>query len=276
MNQAHAAPSRPAGMLRHFADHRHLLVQFIRRELEVQTRGSLLGALWWILNPLLMLGLYTVVFGMVMGGHFEGIEETSPLDYPLGIFVGLAVLGLVTEALNQSTGAIVSQSNLVQKVRFPTEILSTAKVGAAFVRTLISLTLALVGITCVGPGLEWQAVFLPVVILPLLMMGLGLGWLLSSLGVYVRDSQHFMSFLSSVIFYTSAVFYAAASIPPAIMQYLRFNPVLHAVEQARGILLWHHTLDWGVMGYLYLWGIGSLAGGFFVFQRLKDGFADVL
>ncbi len=110
----------------------------------------------------------------------------------------------------------------------------------------------------------------------MLLMALGLGWFLSALGVYVRDSQHFMIFFSSLIFYTSAVFYAAASIPAPIMAYLRFNPVLHAVEQSRFLLLWHHMPDWRVVSYLYACGIATLLFGHFAFHRLKDGFADVI
>ncbi len=274
--QVEEAQSPATSMFRAFRIHRHLMVQFTRREIEAQTRGSLLGVLWWVLNPLLTLALFTVVFGMVMGGSFQGVENPGPFSYPLGIFVGLSVLGLITETLNMASMAVIAHANLVQKVRFPTEILPIARVGAAFTRACISLGLAIVGIGIFGPGFHWQIVLLPILLLPLLAMSLGLGWLLSALGVYIRDSQHFMTFFGMVVFYTSAVFYSSKSIPEPIMAYLRYNPVLHAVEQARNMLLWHAPLDWAAMGYLYLWGAFLLFSGYFAFEKLKDGFADVL
>lgn len=267
----------PESMLRTFSRHQHLLIQFTRREIEAQTRGSLLGALWWVLQPLLMLGLYTVVFGLVMGGHFEGVESAGRFDYSLGIFIGLSLLGLITETMGQSPHAIVSQPNLVHKVRFPTEILSVAQVGAATVRMLVSLVLSLLGLILFDGALSWSVLLLPIIVFPVFLMAIGLGWLLSAIGVYVRDSPQIMLFLSTFIFYTSAVFYAAASIPEPIFRYLRFNPILHAVEETRNLLLWEsHPVDWGNVAYIYLWSVALLAVGWFTFQRLKHSFADVL
>jgi lipopolysaccharide transport system permease protein len=274
-----SAPPRPSAVSQivELFGHRHLLAQFIRRELESQTRGSVLGVLWWVLNPLCMLVLYSVVFGMVMGGHFRGIEGTGPWDYPLGIFLGLSLLGLITESLNQGPFTIVGQPNLVHKVRFPTEILALAKVGASAIRLVISLALALFGVAVFGTGPHWGMLLAPVIVIPMLLMALGLVWILAVIGVYVRDSQQFMVVFSSFVFYTSAVFYTAASIPPQIMVYLQFNPVLQAVEEARNLLLWtHQPVDWGLVGYVWACGIGTCAFGFAFFRRLKHTFADVL
>ncbi len=276
MTPLEEAHSPPTSIFQTFFRHRHLLAQFTRREVESQTRGSVLGTLWWVLNPLLMLAVFTVVFGMVMGGRFEGVEAAGRFAYPLGIFVGMSLLGLITETLNQSSMAIVGHSNLVQKVRFPTELLSVSKIGASVTRTLVSMVLAIIGIIFFGPGAHWQMLLIPVILLPLVAMALGLGWLLSAIGVYLRDSQHFMAFISMVIFYTSAVFYSPASIPEPIMAYLRFNPVLHAVDQGRNLLLWHSELNWYAVGYLYFWGVLLFFAGYYVFEKLKDGFADVL
>lgn len=257
--------------------HRHLLAQFIRREIESQTRGSAFGLLWWVLNPLCMLALYTVVFGIVMGGHFRGVEPSGPFDYPLGIFLGLSILNLITETLGQGPYAIIGQPNLVHKVKFPTEILALAKVGASVTRMLISLGLALIGIALFGSGPHWEMLLAPVIVIPLILLAIGFGWMLSALGVYVRDSQQFMTVASAFVFYTSAVFYTAETIPAPILVYLQFNPVLQAVEQARNLLLWTSaSVDWRSLAYVWACGIASCALGFAIFRRLKHTFADVL
>lgn len=275
--EKYASSDHDAGLFQTLVRHRYLLAQFTRREIESQTRGSVLGALWWVIQPLLMLGLYSVVFGMVMGGHFQGIEGARPYDFPLGIFLGLGVLNLITETMNMSPHAVVGQPNLVHKVRFPTELLPLSKIGASLVRLGATLVLGLLGILLLSRGWDWETLLFPVIILPVILMAVGLSWLLAALGVYVRDSQQIMGFLSAVVFYTSAVFYSAASIPDSIMQYLRFNPVLHAVEELRNLLLWDaHPVNWDQVGYLYLWGLGLCLIGHFVFKRLKNTFADVL
>jgi lipopolysaccharide transport system permease protein len=100
-------------------EHRQLLVRFTRRYIERQTKGSWLGLFWVLLNPLLMLGLYSVVFGVIMGSSFGVAEDPGPYDFPLGIFIGLTVLGLVTETMGQSSNLILASENLVKKVVFP-------------------------------------------------------------------------------------------------------------------------------------------------------------
>lgn len=255
---------------------RHILWQFTKRDIQLQTRGTTLGFAWWILNPLLMLGLYTVVFGMVMGGHFPENNQNNPYNYPLGIFIGLALLGLVNECFGQSTFAIISKPNLVEKVVFPTELLSMAQAGSSILRMAINLVLAVIGIVIIGPGLTWESLYLPILLLPLIMIAVGFGWAGSAIGVYFRDSQHIVSFLTSLLFYASGVFYSASKVPEPVMHYLRFNPMIHAVAEARKVMLWHTPPDWHIIAYLYLCGLGVFVGGLYIFQRLKGGFADVI
>ncbi|MEX0330281.1 MAG: ABC transporter permease [Puniceicoccaceae bacterium] len=261
---------------RRFFQHRELLVGFTLRHIERQTKGSWLGLLWIFLNPLLMLALFTVVFGLIMGGQFGVTENPGPFDYPLGIFIGLTVMGLVTESMGQSPVLILSYQNLVQKVVFPLHILPPALVGSIFFRTLMSCLMALAAILLAGVSLTWQALWFPLILLPMLLLSLGLSYILSALGVYFRDSQHLMGFLGQVLFYASAVFYPSSRIPEPIYAWLKYNPVLQAIELSRDVLLWNIPIQLDKLVYLYLIGIISVALGYFGFSRLRNGFADVL
>ena len=261
---------------RRLFEHQDLLFRFTVRQIERQTKGSWLGMVWVLLNPLLLLGLFTLVFGMIMGGDFGIVDNPGPFDFPLGIFIGLTVMGLVTETMAQSPMIILSHQNLVKKVVFPLHLLPLATVGSIFFKTFMSSLLALIFILTVGPGLTLDALWYPVILLPMLLLALGLSWLLSALGVFFRDSQQLMAFLGTALFYASAVFYPSNRIPPAVYDYLRFNPVLHAIELARDVLLWDIPLDLKKLAYLYLAGIGTCLIGLFCFQRLRHGFADVL
>jgi lipopolysaccharide transport system permease protein len=256
--------------------HQDLLLRFTRRQIETQTKGSWLGMLWVLIDPLLQLALYTVVFGMIMGSDFGMVENPKPYDFPLGIFIGLTVMGLITETMGQSPQTILGHKNLVQKVVFPLHLLPVATVGSVFFKTLMSALLALGFLVLSGHGLTWQALWFPLILLPVLLMALGLAWLISALGVYFRDSQQLMSFLGMALFYASAVFYSPLGVPESVYNWLRFNPVLHAIDLSRDVLLWHLPMDLMKLGYLY--GVGALGAltGLWAFKRLSRGFADVL
>ena len=140
---------------------RELLWQFLMRNVKSRHRGSILGGIWLLANPLLMLGLYVFAFGVVFGGRFTDSPNESTLDFALGIFLGLSVLSLVSGVIGSAPSVIVSQPNFVKKVVFPLEILPAASVGALAYDLLIGLTLCLLGVAFVGPGLTWQAVYIP-------------------------------------------------------------------------------------------------------------------
>jgi hypothetical protein len=131
---------------------RELLWQFLVRNVKARHRGSILGAFWLLANPLLMLGLYVFAFGVIFGGRFTDSPDESTIDYALGVFLGLNVLGLISGIIGSSPGIIVSQPNFVKKVVFPLEILPAATMGALAYDLLISFSLCLIGVLLVGPG----------------------------------------------------------------------------------------------------------------------------
>ena len=130
---------------------RELLWQFLLRNVKSRHRGSVLGALWLIVNPLLMLSLYVFAFGMVFGGRFTDSPDESTVDFALGVFLGLNILNLIQGMIGASPTIIVSQPNFVKKVVFPLEILPAAFVGAFAYDLLIGFGLCLFGIIVLVP-----------------------------------------------------------------------------------------------------------------------------
>lgn len=268
-------------MLRRFApfaadllQHRDLLWQFTVRNVEVRHRGSYLGVVWSVFNPLLMLALYVLVFGYIFGGSFGRGE--SRLDYGLGIFLGLSLFHFASEVLSTSPGVIVGNPNFVKKVVFPLEILPAANVGAALFHLAISLGLAVAGVLLLGPGLALSALWLPLIILPLVLICLGINWLFAALGVFLRDIAQLMQLISMALMFASAVFYPISKIPEPAWTFMRFNPILLAIELARDAVLWHQPINLNHLGYLYAFGLMACFAGYAVFRRLKPAFADVL
>lgn len=255
--------------------HRSLLWQFTMRNVEIRHKGSYLGIVWPVLNPLLMLGVYVLVFGYIFGGSFGRVGETR-LDYGLTIFLGLTIFHFAAESLATAPGIIIANPNFVKKVVFPLEVLPAANVGAAAVHLLIGLALMLVGAGMLGNGLTATALWLPVIILPLVLLCLGLNWFFAALGVYLRDIGQLTQFLTLSLMFASAVFYPASRIPHEAWQFMRLNPFLIAIEQARSVVLWHEPARMNHMTYLYVSAFAACALGHLVFRRLKPGFADVL
>ena len=256
--------------------HRALLWQFIQRNVELRHKGSHLGLIWSFLNPLLMLGLYVFVFGYVFGGKFGARPEETRVDYALGIFVGLSLFHFIGEVLGVAPTVIIGNPNFVKKVVFPLEILPVATVGASFVHFLISILLTVLGIAFFGPGPSWGMLWLPVIFLPVLVLSLGLAWLCSALGVFFRDIGQLTGFLSMSLMFASAVFYPASSIPAPAWAFLRFNPLIHAIELSRNTALWNTAMNYHHLGYLYAVSAVTALFGYWVFHKLRPAFADVL
>lgn len=254
---------------------RELLWQFTLRNIEMRHRGSHLGLVWSFLNPLLMLGLYVMVLGFMLGGKFGVIPGESRMEYGLGIFLSLSLFQFVAEILGISPLLIVSNPNFVKKVVFPLEIIPAASTAGALFHLGVSLVLVLIGLVCFGPGLHAGLLWLPVIILPIMLLGLGVSWLLAALGVFFRDIGQITQFISTALMWASGVFFTAQRFPTA-WPWLRLNPLLLAIDEARNAALWQLPLNLTHLGYVYACGLASCLAGHWVFQKLKPAFADVL
>jgi lipopolysaccharide transport system permease protein len=255
--------------------HRELLWQFTLRNVELRHKGSHLGLIWSFLNPLLMLGLYVLVFGYIFGGSFGVLPNETRVDYALGIFLGLTLFHFVSEVLGLAPGIIVGNPNFVKKVVFPLEILPAANVVGALFHMMISLVLVVSSMLVLGTGITPGILWLPVIILPLILLTLGVAWFISALGVFFRDISQVVQFVSMALLWASAVFFSAQKYPEAWI-YLRFNPVLLAIDLARDAVLWNRPLHLNHLAYLYATGLTACLLGHLAFRRMKPAFADVL
>jgi len=256
--------------------HRDLLRQFTVRSVEVRHKGSHLGLVWSFLNPLLMLGLYVFVFGFIFDGKFGVLPNESRADYAIGIFFGLSLFQFVGEVMGISPTLITANPNFVKKVVFPLEILPPANVAAAGFHLLISLGLALISLMLFGRTIHPDLLWLPIIIFPLVLFSLGIAWLFSALGVFFRDIGQLMQFLTLALMYSSAVFFSASKIPESMWIFLRFNPLLLAIELARNSALWAQPMNYHHLSYLYFVGFLTCTLGHMAFKKMKPAFADVI
>ena len=274
---AGAAPRRrgPSAVLDALWRHRELVWQLTRREVLGRYRGSLFGIAWAIGNPLLMLGVYTLVFGFVFRARWGGDVDTTG-EVALVLFCGLTVFGIFSEVVTRAPTLILGNPNYVKKVVFPVECLPWVLLGAALFHALASLGVLLAATLLVRGALPGTIVLLPLVLLPLVLLALGLAWLLASLGVFLRDIGHVVNALVTVLLFVSPVFYPLTTLPAPLRGMLLLNPLAAVLESARGVLLWGQPPGWPALLFSTL--VGGLVAwlGWLWFDRTRDGFADVL
>jgi len=255
-----------------------LLRQLLVREVQGRYRGSWLGLGWTLLTPLLMLGVYTFVFGVVLQARWPqvpGVSDLGMLGFALQLFTGLIVFNLASEVLGRAPTLITSNPNYVKKVLFPLGLLPLAALGAALFHALVSFGVLLAVLGLLGLW-HWQALLLPLLLAPLLLTLAGLAWLLAALGVFVRDTAQFMGMVTTVMLFLSPIFYPLSSLPPTLQPWLLLNPLTLPVESVRAALIWGTPLPWSALGWYSLVAVAVAVLGWAFFARTRPGFADAV
>ncbi|HWZ95456.1 MAG TPA: ABC transporter permease [Opitutaceae bacterium] len=273
------ADSPRSSFLTNFARKRDLWWQFTVRAVELRHRGSHLGLLWSVLNPLLMLGLYMFVFGFIFPNKFGVLAKETPVDFALALFLGLSLYNVIAETLGIAPTLIVGNPNLVKKVVFPLEVLPLSQIGASWFHLLVSLMLLIIGIVAMGRSLPVMGLlWLPVLLVPHLLLTAGLCLFLAALGVFFRDISQVVPFVSNIIMWSSAVIYPISRVQAyrSIWSVLKWNPFLQTVQLARSALLWHQPINFLCLGYTYAVGTAVFFAGGWFFRKIQPAFADVL
>lgn len=259
-----------------FWRNRQLIAQLTRREVAARYRGSIFGLAWSFLNPLLMLAVYTFVFSVVFKSRWGTDPNESRTQFALVLFAGMIVFNLFAEMFNRAPGLVVANVNYVKRIVFPLEILPFVALGSALFHSLISLGVLLLVQLVFNHSLPRTIVFLPVVVLPLILLSLGIGWFFAALGVYVRDIGQLTGVLVTVLLFSSAVFYPLSALPQKYQRLLALNPLVLIISESRQVLIYGLPPNWSVLGVLLLLGLLVAFFGFWWFQKTRNGFADVL
>lgn len=255
---------------------RHLIMQMTKREVLGRYKGSIMGMAWSLLNPVFMLTVYTFVFSVVFKARWGTEGDESRTQFAVVLFVGMIVHGLLAEVLNRAPGLILSNVNYVKKVVFPLEILPVISMGAALFHSAISLGVLLAAFLLFNGYLHWTAIFIPIILAPLVILTLGLAWILASLGVFLRDVGQTIGIITMVMMFLAPVFYPVTAIPEEIRPWIMANPLTFIIEQAREVLIWGRLPDWSGLGFYTASAIATAWAGYAWFQKTRKGFADVI
>lgn len=255
---------------------RELVWQLTKRDVVGRYRGSFFGLLWSFFNPILMLAVYTFVFGVVFKSRW-GESGGSMAEFAIALFAGLTVYTIFSECINKAPHVILSNPNYVKKVVFPLEVLPWVNLGATLFHAAVSFAVLFVFYFAVHLTINWTFIFLPVVLLPLLVFTIGVSWFLASFGVYVRDVGQAVTILTMVLMFLSPIFYPLANIPESVRPFVIYlNPLTFIIEQTRDILIWGKMPNWSSLAIFYAGSVVVAWLGFVWFQITRRGFADVI
>jgi lipopolysaccharide transport system permease protein len=260
---------------RNLWSHRELIVQFAKRDTLGRYRGSYLGVGWSFLIPLFMLGVFTLVFGVIFQGRW-GLTGSSKLEFALILFCGLIVFNVFADCVTRAPELIRSHTNLVKKVVFPLEILPVMVMATATLHAGVSLVILLLGLW-LGAGIfHWTVVFVPLLYVPLGLLCLGLVWFLAAVGAFVRDIGQVMSVLTTSVLFLSPIFYPVSSIPEWLRPLYQLNPLTFLIEQMRAVIIWGEVPNGWHLFIVALAALFAALAGHAWFQRWRGEFADVL
>ncbi len=265
----------PSEMIGSLWRNRSLITASIKREIFGRYRGSFLGILWSFFNPLVMLAIYTFVFGTILRARWS-VEANSQMEFALVLFAGLITFNVFAETINRAPSLIISNPNYVKRIVFPLEILPVVIVGSSLFHYSISLGIWFLAYMLFYGAPSMTILYIPLILLPLLIFTLGVSWMLASLGVFLRDVSQFIGLLTTAMMFLSPVFYPASSLPEGYRPLLYLNPLTPAIEFSRDVLYWGKQPDMQSLAF-YLTAASLFAWlGFVWFQKTRKGFADVL
>ena len=254
---------------------RNLIWQFARREVLGRYRGSLLGVSWAVLTPLAMLAVYTLVFRHIFKAKWPGVDDGN-MSFALNLFAGLLVFNWAAEFLSRAPRLVFEQPNLVTKVVFPLQVLPWSILLSSFFHAVVSCMVWLLGCLLLGQGLTASWLALPLVFLALVPSLLGLGWILSALGVYFRDLGEIVGLFMGMLLFLTPVFFPLSALPEFLQTWVQLNPLTIPIEALRSIGLLKEWPQFGSL--LVLFGVGLFVAmvGAWLFEKARKGFADVI
>lgn len=267
--------SFPLGIIRSLIVNRSLIISLTKREIVGRYKGSFMGMLWPFITPLMMLLVYTFVFGEIFNARWH-MEVESNGQFSLLLFAGLIIFNLYAEVINRAPLLVLSNVNYVKKVIFPLEIMPVVSVFSAVFHAVVSLVIWLCVYLYFFGLPQLTIIYIPLVIIPFVFMLTGFSLFLAAFGTYVRDIVQVVGVMTSALMFLSPVFFPLDSLPESFQSIVRFNPLTVPIEQLRVVMFWGNAPDWSKLLPYSLSSLVIVYAGYIFFQKVRKGFADVV
>ncbi|HEX3018056.1 MAG TPA: ABC transporter permease [Caproicibacter sp.] len=250
--------------LQAFNKYRDLLWQLVVKDVKTKYRRSVLGYLWSVLNPLMMMVIMTIVFSTVFRNDIP--------NFPVYLLTGQLIFNAFSEATNQAMTSVISNSALIKKVYFPKYILPLSKVGVSFVNFVLSLIALVVVLAATRTRITFAILLVPLPLLYLLLISSGVGMFLAAMAVRFRDVVHLYGVVLTALMYLTPIFYPITILPSYARGILSFNPIFHILEMFRCVIMYGTVPSIKANLVCIGFSVISLVIGMLIFQKNQDEF----
>ncbi len=242
----------------------YLLETLVRRDLVVKYRRSLLGVVWSVLQPLLMMIVITVVF--------QRLFRFRVANFPVYYLTGVLLFNFNSEATTGAMTSVVSSAPLIRKVYIPKYIFPLEKCLFAFVNMLLSLVAVFIMLVVLGVQPTWSMLLFFVPLLYVFVFSIGIGLILASHNVFLRDITHLYSVFVTAWMYLTPIIYPIEILPPAVLAVVRLNPMYHYVAYFRSVMLYGTVPGWSENAVCIVFSLLFLGMGLLFFKKRQDQF----
>jgi len=258
--------------LKDLLSHWDLLWNFVARDFQGRYAGSLIGIVWNVIHPLVLIVIYIVVFSRIMGARLPGTSDV----YGYGIYLcaGLLPWNAFAEVISRSTTVFIDQSHLLKKVNLPKKVLSASVALSGLINFLIVYAIFFVFLLLTGHRLGWATLVLPPLVAFQFVFAIGLGLVLATLHTFFRDVAQLVSVVLQFWFWLTPIVYLEDVIPDAARGVLHLNPMYYFVRGYRLAIVPDGAPAWPLIGTTALLALGALVAGSVVFLTLKDEIVD--
>ncbi len=249
-----------------------LLGVLVPQNLNTRYRGSYLGVYWSLLNPVIMTGLYTTIFGATFASYYDD----SIVNYILAAFTGLLVINFYNSSTTQALSSIVMNGDLLNKIKLPIAVFPLSMIAANIFQFMISSFPLLAVVTLINTKNPFYILFLLIPFFSLVLVCTGVGLFVSALFVFFRDLGYFYEVTTFIMWITSPVFYPAEIVPARVQPLLALNPLVSIIESLRDISLSGNIPNALLLFKGILAGIIVLTLGTLFFRKFESAFIDLL
>lgn len=254
--------------------HRSLIWRFVVRDLQARYRGSIGGGVWSVVQPLILLVLFNFVFAEILKVRLG--PEVGIASFPLFLFCGILPWQALQESLVRSASTLLEHSSLIKRTLFPVEVLPVTLAASGIVTQMIGTAILVAALLLTGHGLGVAALALPILVALQFVLMVGLGWILASLNVFVRDIGQVLGLILTLWVFLTPIFYPPSLYPERFAFLVALNPLALLVEGYRDILLRGVIPPVATFLTLGFLGAATYMAGHWVFARLRPGFPDVV
>lgn len=246
--------------------YRELLKTSISKDIRGKYKNSVLGIIWSFLNPLLQIAVYAIVFPLIM--------KSSLPNYTVFLCCGLIPWNFFSAAISRTSFTMIENGNIIKKVYFPREILPISVTTSEAINFVISTIIILAFVLGYGMGISKFIIFYPIVLLVQYLLLTGISFIVSSVTVYFRDLQHFISIALQLLFYATPIVYAPDSIPVNFQWILQYNPMTYIINAYRDIFYYQQMPDFASLAMVLVGSIIFCVIGYLIFNKLQRRFAE--